>query len=38
MARAAFCIASTVTQASQIVTDLRRAGFDDDAISVLYSD
>lgn len=38
MAHAAFCIASTVTQASQIVTDLRRAGFDDDAISVLYSD
>ncbi len=38
MARAAFCIASTVTQASQIVGDLRRHGFDDDAISVLYSD
>jgi hypothetical protein len=38
MARAAFCIASTVTQASQIVSDLRRGGFDDDAISVLYSD
>ena len=38
MAHAAFCIASTVSQASQIVTDLRRAGFDDDAISVLYSD
>ena len=38
MARAAFCIASTVNQASQIVTDLRRRGFDDDAVSVLYSD
>jgi hypothetical protein len=38
MAQAAFCIASTVTQASRIVTDLRREGFDDDAISVLYSD
>jgi hypothetical protein len=38
VARAAFCIASTVTQASRIVSDLRRAGFDDDAISVLYSD
>jgi hypothetical protein len=38
MARAAFCIASTITQASQIVADLRRDGFDDDAVSVLYSD
>ncbi len=38
MARAAFCIASTVTQASRIVADLRHGGFDDDAISVLYSD
>jgi hypothetical protein len=38
MARAAFCIASTVKQASQIVGDLRREGFEDDAISVLYSD
>jgi hypothetical protein len=38
MARAAFCIASTVTQASQMVSNLRREGFDDDAISVLYSD
>jgi hypothetical protein len=38
MARAAFCIASTLSQISRIVTDLRRDGFDDDAISVLYSD
>jgi hypothetical protein len=38
MARAAFCIASTVNQASRIVADLRRRGFDDDAVSVLYSD
>lgn len=38
MSRAAFCIASTVGQASQIVAGLRRQGFDDDAISVLYSD
>ena len=38
MARAAFCIASTVTQAARIVADLRRRGFNDDAVSVLYSD
>jgi hypothetical protein len=38
MSQAAFCIASTVGQASQIVAGLRREGFDDDAISVLYSD
>lgn len=38
MSQAAFCIASTVGQASQIVAELRRRGFDDDAISVLYSD
>jgi hypothetical protein len=38
MAKAAFCIATTVGQASQIVTDLRRTGFANDDISVLYSD
>jgi hypothetical protein len=38
MAQAAFCIATTVTQASRMVADLRRAGFANDDISVLYSD
>jgi hypothetical protein len=38
MSQAAFCIASTVGQASQIVAELRRRGFDNDDISVLYSD
>lgn len=38
MSHAAFCIASTVSQASQIVADLRRQGFTDDDVSVLYSD
>jgi outer membrane lipoprotein SlyB len=38
MAQAAFCIATTVNQASRIVADLRRQGFDNDDISVLYSD
>ena len=38
MAKAAFCIATTVGQASQIVNDLRRNGFANDDISILYSD
>ncbi|MEO6029498.1 MAG: hypothetical protein ABIR79_21755 [Candidatus Binatia bacterium] len=38
MSQAAYCIATTVSQASQIVADLRRQGFVDDDVSVLYSD
>jgi hypothetical protein len=38
MSQAAFCIATTVSQASQIVAELRRQGFTDDDVSVLYSD
>lgn len=38
MAQAAFCLTATVGQASQIVADLRRHGFANDDISVLYSD
>jgi hypothetical protein len=38
VAQAAFCVASTVRQASRIVSELRHRGFDDDAVSVLYSD
>ena len=38
MSQAAFCIATTVSQASQIVADLRHQGFADDDVSVLYSD
>lgn len=38
MSQAAFCIATTVTQASQIVAGLRREGFANDDVSVLYSD
>ena len=38
MSQAAFCIVTTVRQASQTVTSLRDCGFDDDAVSVFYSD
>lgn len=38
MAKAAFCLATTVSQASRIVGDLRSHGFVEDDISVLYSD
>ena len=38
MAKAAFCMAITVSQASQIVTELRRNGFCHDDISILYAD
>lgn len=38
MAQAAYCIAATVTQASQLIADLRRRGIPDDDVSVLYSD
>ncbi len=38
VSQAAFCIVTTVSQASQIVNGLRDCGFENDDISVLYSD
>jgi hypothetical protein len=38
MGQAAYCIATTVTQASQLIAELRRRGIADDDVSVLYSD
>jgi hypothetical protein len=38
VSQAAFCIVTTIRQASQLVTNLRDCGFANDDVSVLYSD